>query len=1565
MNKENESEIIVKDDEGGSVKEGPSSSSIVKHRHLKLLNFMKPSLSLTSLPPQSPGEKTNESSSAIERPYNSLKKKRDIEQKELWRRSWESQNSVSTTTSVHTGTSTGKNDFWTAYNYIMDNSIIDSCKETNRETKITVDVKGELKSLSNAHDTNFSFDTSFQGSQGSQSTDPKRLRRWLREMENRSSKMPSLKEAMKLNANELKKFSIESNDLYREINSNGRFVAACIRALEKENSTKPVEQCSEFDSLDTNTTSTTTTSNDSKRSENVIKALERRYHLLYLNAFEIQCMFEGLLDKRNFFNIAQENSKHHTDTSDEEPIAKIPKFNESEDFSSQKGHSNDKSPKRVVSDIEADSEHSEEEEEGEARMECVALKSTDCVDSVIVPVKKPVSPKTPPTRDVSSNSFASPENATVVKKFKDFSKFNRSNRKSKNCAIFYYKHVDTDNDQKTDNERPIVSSEASEEEELWEYANAFDDTVNVEITEMNDKAIDEHASIESKDFDVVDDNSMQRQQQKKHQQQQQQSLNNASNTTQLITKEALRELVLEAESLVRQNISSSQTSKSEYFIKEVLLTKNNNSSSGSGIVNRRQHQKKLMEKSQKDSVKINRVQEWLKQHQNTNDKEGLAFAIQNTDCEASGEYTSGSEHSESSEEITDSVATCLQGNDPLQTSTECLENVSPVHKVTMRSKAPNRRNSDRPWSVSCLSQLTRNSRQSLSDAKITEATQSLANFSISESALNKLQKYKTTSESDSRNCNKNTNNSVGSKNSLKKRKKLRKKSLSSAKKSESGSDIQQTSEQHIPKNVLRSMSKSETLNATLMEDLSTAISMMSILKNKEAAANMLSSSPQAQKPESDDEQVMKAPDFKIGSITNVYGNPHSLNLGSLAALSNYNNEDCEVNEAANENLSSFSEHNMWDNYMEKYNSEAYSEDRDVDGARKLLDFGDDYRNFIDSQSDCCSSLSAANQLDSLSPPRHRRNIPNKNNISLPSSNDNSMKMLLQQRIQEIPEMERQRDRKLNSALEKLRTKIGAGNGGGGHDLDGISKQLSSSDEEDNDCKKVLAESQKSLEQTQSLRMANAQLLCAEDYDEIIKTCMSNIERLECLQQQQKHGVANQKKFSDLIASWNNLLSWSENAQIARKLQKEIIIQNQLLDSFDINNGEWVLNSEEAIREKIHELNSTHEDLYKHRSNMLKLNASVHSWLSRQEMHRNRSQSQGAVDRENEQTTQSDLSTFADEELYRFLKDEIVSLYAKWDSINSNITSRLESLKQSLVCWRQFENGFEEFQENLSKDIGALNSLKGAIEEGKTTPEELVDNVQQVSKLLSEKLENRIQTISSNEDFMLHPEAALKFITNQSSNGGSYQSDSGISDEGFSELSERERRLIALKKIAKQLENALSPSSEVLKTITQRMENAESELKVLQNTCRELIVRTSTQLLKQQGIELPQHAQSQINVQIPIITIKNNNKTKRSLPRRSKRKSPSAAARKATSDTSVEQASSSSSEEMGESDVDESKNSKWWFVKRVAKLAVPFQLTILTLFCVACLLEPRCCDSLNNLSMSFTPQLRYINGKPPT
>jgi hypothetical protein len=55
-----------------SPKQQPAAGEAFKKPFLKSLNLMKPSLSLTSLPPQSPLEPAHESSST-ERPYNSLK----------------------------------------------------------------------------------------------------------------------------------------------------------------------------------------------------------------------------------------------------------------------------------------------------------------------------------------------------------------------------------------------------------------------------------------------------------------------------------------------------------------------------------------------------------------------------------------------------------------------------------------------------------------------------------------------------------------------------------------------------------------------------------------------------------------------------------------------------------------------------------------------------------------------------------------------------------------------------------------------------------------------------------------------------------------------------------------------------------------------------------------------------------------------------------------------------------------------------------------------------------------------------------------------------------------------------------------------------------------------------------------------------------------------------------------------------------------------------------------------------------------------------------------------------
>lgn len=63
------------------------------------------------------------------------------------------------------------------------------------------------------------------------------------------------------------------------------------------------------------------------------------------------------------------------------------------------------------------------------------------------------------------------------------------------------------------------------------------------------------------------------------------------------TKESLRELVLEAESIVLQKIND-RTSKTEYFFNEIIAAKSPY----------RRGSKKQMDKSFKDTAKLNRVQ---------------------------------------------------------------------------------------------------------------------------------------------------------------------------------------------------------------------------------------------------------------------------------------------------------------------------------------------------------------------------------------------------------------------------------------------------------------------------------------------------------------------------------------------------------------------------------------------------------------------------------------------------------------------------------------------------------------------------------------------------------------------------------------------------------------------------------------------------------------------------------------------------------------------------------------------------------------------------------------------
>lgn len=335
------------------------------------------------------------------------------------------------------------------------------------------------------------------------------------------------------------------------------------------------------------------------------------------------------------------------------------------------------------------------------------------------------------------------------------------------------------------------------------------------------------------------------------------------------------------------------------------------------------------------------------------------------------------------------------------------------------------------------------------------------------------------------------------------------------------------------------------------------------------------------------------------------------------------------------------------------------------------------------------------------------------------------------------------------------------------------------------------------------------------------------------------------------------------------------------------------------------------------------------------------------------------------------------------------------LTNSLIAWRQLECGLSEFHLALGQDRGTLKGLEGALDKGQATPVELAQNVKLVAKLLSEKVNVSQEQLLAVQQH-LDPNHIYHIAKFTASNGS--LSDSGISDGGATSdggLSERERRLGVLRRLAKQLELALAPGSAAMRSIAARMESAEAELKQLQNTCRDLIVRTAAshqQKQQQQEKQKEQlangHAKQLAGKSQTQSTKRRNARKTRQIDAEQHMEQPEqrASLRKEQEQQVVEQlqrivaagggggggdddppeepaaALLDSSEEDEDADGASKKRRGWAW--RIARAAVPMQLALFTFFCAACMMQPNCCDNLNNLSMSFTPQLRYIRGPPP-
>lgn len=57
--------------------------------------------------------------------------------------------------------------------------------------------------------------------------------------------------------------------------------------------------------------------------------------------------------------------------------------------------------------------------------------------------------------------------------------------------------------------------------------------------------------------------------------------------------------------------------------------------------------------------------------------------------------------------------------------------------------------------------------------------------------------------------------------------------------------------------------------------------------------------------------------------------------------------------------------------------------------------------------------------------------------------------------------------------------------------------------------------------------------------------------------------------TELLSSWESLLHWSENASVARQLQKEMLVLKSVLNK--LGNRDGILDSESSIQMSIDEL----------------------------------------------------------------------------------------------------------------------------------------------------------------------------------------------------------------------------------------------------------------------------------------------------------------------------------------------------------------------------------------------------------
>nr|CAD7447994.1 unnamed protein product [Timema bartmani] len=588
--------------------------------------------------------------------------------------------------------------------------------------------------------------------------------------------------------------------------------------------------------------------------------------------------------------------------------------------------------------------------------------------------------------DVNDNYNTSANTVTSLRE--DGSRFDKSNRPAPNWGTFYFRHMDTDSEQDRLSKAlapqklcPVVPIDSSDEDDAWTYTGGTDAPLvpseNIHkqpllsgssgyistATELktlsgDSKKRSRQTELGNTLFVNVTNNSTEKRGSIKESDIVSLKLGSKKESSSTLIEEPEKSMTEGAPNEGRKKMFAAT-----HESKDCVDGDRSEESQQNCKVTIRELVNQAVKMTVRDfeplvftqtQAKQSRVKNWIKTNSHT-------FMRPQDSCDASGEYTTGDSDddkvSDSSEDQNGSVATCKhqigRGLDSRSCSTEVFQDPdatpvndktlpmltttpSPEHgKVIMRCRRRLATGEQRPWSVSGLSQLG-----------LTGSDGALANFSISESALHQILASTATPTASSPQGL--LEEGSGSRTGSLRRRKVRTRRRNTGRKSESGgsgggsggSDTQNKSSNNLAASN-RTLTKSGSFSGGSPPSAS------------EPAAQTVSST-------EEEEQMatpVVTPQFRLGAkVTPV--NPLRVREGSVG-----------VNE---EQLSSFSEQ-AWDNYQEKYMSEPNSEElADSEAARRLLEIDDDYRNLLDSQSDCMSSSVSTNQPRTMSPVRRRR-----------------------------------------------------------------------------------------------------------------------------------------------------------------------------------------------------------------------------------------------------------------------------------------------------------------------------------------------------------------------------------------------------------------------------------------------------------------------------------------------------------------------------------------------------------------------------------------------------------------